>query len=107
MDAVRTVLLRAKTPLMAKHIAPRAGLDVIVTTSMLMRLRNINLAKTAGKGKTAMLWAKDQPPESSRPTENTPHKPSNQPNGSPEFWVKHMAQMNAPARLELQPGART
>jgi hypothetical protein len=101
IEAVRIVLQRAKTPLMAKEIAKRAGLDVIPTTNALIRLRGLRLAREAGKVKTMILWAKEQPPEPRRAPENTPHVPSNQPNGSTQYWAKHMAAMNAPARLEL------
>jgi hypothetical protein len=114
LESVRVELSRAKAPLRASDLANAAGCDVQTTTAMLVRLRGQGLAWEAGKtgytladGKTASsktitLWAWHTLRPSTTAPANTPHKPSNQPNGSPEFWAKHMAQMNAPARLELQ-----
>ena len=98
---VKRVLLKAKKPMLANEIAAATGLDVHTTSAALARLRNRQQAKNKGAGKTGMLWVTDTPLPP--PTvDRKPHRPSIQPNGSPEFWAAHMAEMNAPARRELK-----
>jgi hypothetical protein len=101
MAAVRLVLQRANKPLLAKDIAQLAALDVKTTSEMLVRLRGLRQASEAGRIKTVILWAKDAPHQPCQRPANTPHVPSTQPNGSPEFWSAWTQAMNAPARLEL------
>jgi hypothetical protein len=112
---VRLELKRSKEPMRAADLAQRASVDVTTATTMLVRLRTEGLAWAAGKAtnpaatgknkasKSVTLWAWHAlRPVSVAPPTYIPHLPSTQPNGSPEFWTKHMAAMNAPARMAVR-----
>lgn len=111
MKLVSAALSRVKKPIRAADLAPLAGLDVKTTVSALLRLRRAGLALEAGlvgpvggpkhQYKTIRLWIWHTQRQPDAPPAYTPHLPSTQPNGSVEFWAKHMAEMNAPARVEL------
>ena len=95
---VLAVLKKASKPLYAHEIAKTLGLGIATTSAALSRLRHRQQAKSRGVKGTVMVWMIDAPTKPA--TER--HVPGNQPNGSPEFWASHMAEMNAPARRELQ-----